>query len=151
MAIKIKERFFVDDDGNFDLFQVENQIKQLLTGEYAIYVCDSKREKTLQQYRYLFGVVFKMIGAELCLEPKDLYKIFEKKFAPQKVVDFMGEEKIVQDFKSCNSKEQGKVIEEIIRWADVEINVRIPTQDELREPVAQEAYVGAYNDTWVKK
>lgn len=150
MAIKIKDRFEVDGNGQFEIDEVEKQIKQLLPGEYSIFICDSKKNRTLAQARYLFGVVLSMISKETGIENNDLYRIFENKYAPKKVINFQGEDQIVQDLKRCTSKEVGLIIEKIIRFADVELNIKIPTQEELREPMAQELYVDAYNSDWVK-
>lgn len=154
MSIKIKEIVSVGDNGEMDVDDfsiVEKQIKQLLPGSYSIFICDAKKNRTLPQLKYLFGVVLKMISKESGIEANDLYRIFEKKYAPQKVVEFEGEEFIVQDLKKVTSKEMGLIIEQIIEFADVELGIRIPTQEELREPTAQEIYVDAYNDDWYAK
>lgn len=147
MSIKIKEEINISDRG-FDLSSVKVQMKQLLPGDYAVYVCDKTKPRSFSQNKYLFGVVLKMIAEETGNEAKDLYKVFEEKFAPIKVIEFQGEEKIVRDMKRCSSKEMGLIIERIIRYADKYFNIRIPTQDELRTPEAEQIYVDAYNDAW---
>lgn len=151
MAIKIKEKIYIDSEGEVQESQFKpflNQVSQLLAGEYAFYVCDSKRNRTPNQFNYLFGVVLKMISADSGMEPNDLYRIFEKKYAPIKTVHFDGEDHIVQDLKRCNSKEFGLVIEKIIRFADTELGIIIPTREQMREAVAQDQYIDMYNDVW---
>ena len=154
MSVKIKDRFAVDEVKNFDLSSIECQIENLLPGEYSVFICDSKRNRTLGQTQYLFGVVLKLICDETGVEDMDtpdLYRIFEKMFAPKKVVEFEGGEHVVQDMKRCNSKEMGLIIEKIIQYADTELGIKIPTRDEVREPMAQDIYINAYNSTWQKK
>lgn len=154
MSIKIKEVVRIGGNGEVseeDLEIVENQIRNLLPGDYSVFVCDAKKNRTLPQLRYLFGVVLRMMSKDTGMEVNDLYRIFENKYAPKKVVQFQGEDQIVQDLKSVTSKEMGDIIERIIRFADVELNIKIPTQDELREPMAQEIYVDAYNQDWYTK
>lgn len=153
MSIKIKERFTVDENGDVseeDWKVIKDQVGQLLPGEYSNFICDSKKNATLPQLKYLFGVVLSMISKETGIETNELYRIFENKYAPKKIVHFEGEDHIVQDMKRCTSKEMGLIIEKIIRFADVELNIKIPTRDEVREPMAQEIYVDAYASQWVK-
>jgi len=154
MAIKIKEKIFVDDTGRLSSSQFKmftDQTAQLLPGEYSFYVLDSKKNRSLQQGKYLFGVVLKMISTETGYDAKDLYEIFEKMFCPVKVVNFKGEEHIIQDMKRLDTKEMGIVIEKIIRWADVELGVIVPSQEQTKDPLAADFYVDAYNDSWIKK
>lgn len=128
--------------------EINQGIDSLLPGHYSMFLCDAKRNPTLPQLKYLFGVVLKIISKETGIEPTDLYKIFEKKYAPKRVVTLNGEEMIVQDLKSGSAKDMGLVIEQIIGFVDVELNITIPTRSETKEEIAQSFYVEAYNDDW---
>lgn len=152
MAIKIKSKITVFESGENDLdIQIGDKLEDLLEGDYTVYICDAKKNRSLSQLKYLFGVVLKTISHDTGIEVNDLYRIFEHKFAPKKVITFDGKEQIIQDLKKVSSKEMGRIIEDIIMYADMELNIKIPTIDELKQPKAQDIYVNAYNNQWIHK
>ena len=152
--IKIKEKIFRDDTGRTSPSQLKmfmDQVEQLLPGEYAFYVLDSKKNRSLQQLKYLFGVPLKMLSVETGYDPKDLYRIVEHKFCPIKTITIKGEEFIVQDIKQLTSKEMGTLIEELIKWMDVEFGIIVPDKEQVKDPLAADQYVTAYNESWVTR
>lgn len=152
MSIKIKGAFQKTDEENLSgLDAIMNQVSNLLPGHYTLFICDEKRNRSIGQLKYLFGVVLKMISAETGEEVNDLYRFFERKFAPCKSVTVNGEEIITQDLKSCSSAEFGTVIEKIVDIAEHDLGIIIPDQDQIRESIAQDIYVDAYNDQWTEK
>ena len=148
MAILIKDILLIQE-GDVELRRFKRRLLELDDGEYSIFICNKSKNKSLSQLKYLFGVVLRTIANELegdRATVNDLYRFFERKYAPMKTVSLNGEDLVVQDLKNCSSKEMGDVIEQIIRFADSELGITIGSREQLKEPVAQGAYVGAYND-----
>lgn len=150
MAILIKDIIQIQE-GDVELRRFKRRLLELDDGEYSIFICNKSKNKSLSQLKYLFGVVLRTIANELegdRATVNDLYRFFERKYAPMKTVSLNGEDLVVQDLKNCSSKEMGDVIEQIIRFADSELGITIGSREQLKEPEAQEAYVDAYNNQW---
>ncbi len=150
MAILIKDILQIQE-GDVELRRFKRRLLELDDGEYSIFICNKSKNKSLSQLKYLFGVVLRTIANELegdRATVNDLYRFFERKYAPMKTVSLNGEDLVVQDLKNCSSKEMGDVIEQIIRFADSELGITIGSREQLKEPEAQEAYVDAYNNQW---
>ena len=150
MAILIKDILQIQE-GDVELRRFKRRLLELDDGEYSIFICNKSKNKSLSQLKYLFGVVLRTIANELegdRATVNDLYRFFERKYAPMKTVSLNGEDLVVQDLKNCSSKEMGDVIEQIIRFADSELGITIGSREKLKDPEAQEAYVDAYNNQW---
>ena len=153
MAILLKDIVTIEDDGGKVGFRhiQARMLESLEPGDYAVYICNKKKNKTLSQLKYLFGVVLRgiadYVGGDR-YSVNDLYRFFEKQFAPTKAIELNGVEHITQDLKHCTSKEMGDVIEDIMDWSSRELGVSFPDRKELSEPQNQEEYVKAYNDEW---
>lgn len=150
MAILIKDILQIQE-GDVELRRFKRRLLELDDGEYSIFICNKSKNKSLSQLKYLFGVVLRTIANELegdRATVNDLYRFFERKYAPMKTVSLNGEDLVVQDLKNCSSKEMGDVIEQIIRFADSELGITIGSREQLKDPEAQEAYVDAYNNQW---
>ena len=150
MAILIKDILQIQE-GDVELRRFKRRLLELDDGEYSIFICNKSKNKSLSQLKYLFGVVLRTIANELegdRATVNDLYRFFERKYAPMKTVSINGEDLVVQDLKNCSSKEMGDVIEQIIRFADSELGITIGSREQLKDPEAQEAYVDAYNNQW---
>ena len=150
MAILIKDIIQVEN-GDVEVRRIKRRISDLEDGEYSIFICNKQKNKSLSKLKYLFGVVLRTIANELegdRATVNDLYRFFERKYAPMKTVSLNGEDLVVQDLKNCSSKEMGDVIEKIIQFADKELDITIGSREQLKDPEAQEAYVDAYNNQW---
>lgn len=150
MAILIKDILQIQE-GDVELRRFKRRLLELDDGEYSVFICNKAKNKSLSQLKYLFGVVLRTIANELegdRATVNDLYRFFERKYAPMKTVSLNGEDLVVQDLKNCSSKEMGDVIEQIIRFADSELGITIGSREQLKDPEAQEAYVDAYNNQW---
>lgn len=150
MAILIKDILQIQE-GDVELRRFKRRLLELDDGEYSIFICNKSKNKSLSQLKYLFGVVLRTIANELegdRATVNDLYRFFERKYAPMKTVSLNGEDLVVQDLKNCSSKEMGDAIEQIIRFADSELGITIGSREQLKDPEAQEAYVDAYNNQW---
>lgn len=145
MSIKTKGEIEVIDGHSDDLQEL---IKDLHNGKYKFYICDNKKNRSLSQNKYLFGVVLKVIASETGEDVNRLYKYFEQKYSEPIVVDMAGEEVVVFDMKRQSSQKMNEIIEKIRLWASEELNVKIPTREEMKSPECQELYVDAYNEKW---
>lgn len=136
-------------DGQPDLGELRSSVRDLPDGEYAFYICDKKKSKSLPAMKYLWGVVLKEIANYTGeYDANTWYLFFEQKFAPRKVVTVEGEEVVVQEAKKLKAKEFSFFIEQIIEYANQFLGTNIAKRDELMQPEAQDMYVGAYDEMW---
>lgn len=136
-------------DGQPDLGELRSSIRGLPDGEYAFYICDKKKNKSLSAMKYLWGVVLKTIANESGdFDTNTWYLFFQKKFVPKKVVVVEGEEVLIQEAKKLTAKEFSFFIEQIISYSNDFLNTKIVPRDELSQPEAQDLYVGAYDEMW---
>lgn len=136
------------EKGRPDLIELKRALNELGDGEYAVLIANKEKNKSLTQMKYLWGTVLKMISEETGETTDNLYKYFELKYSPVKVVNVQGEDIPVRDMKRSTAKEMGLIIEQIIQFSQEELNIKIPTRDEMKDPEAQELYAGAYLDQW---
>lgn len=153
MAILIKDIVKVEGgklDSSFDNFG--DRIEELLQdGDYAVFVCNKEKNKSLSQIKYLFGIVLRAISDHIGGEQypvNDLYRYYEAKFAPIKVISINGEEFPTQSIKDASQKELGVIIEQIIEDAERELGVTFPERKEVSSASCQELFVGAYASQW---
>jgi hypothetical protein len=149
MAIKKKGMIFKNRNTP-DLFELNRELRTLPDGEYAFYICDKSKNKTLPRLKYLYGVVLKTIS-EQCDDhpPVDvLYRKFEKMFAPSREVKLFNSKFVYQDLKNASADELDEVIQKIIWFASENLGIDNIDRLSLRDPSYTEPYVDAYNDQW---
>lgn len=160
MSIKLKHTFWVNEDKDTDLQEIFDSIidkvkKNLLPGDYAFYFCDRKKSRSMGQLKYYMGVVLKMISKETGYTIDELHEFFKEKYLPIKIVTINEESIETISTKNVTSKEMGEYIEQIRAWARLELDLHIPTKDELSIPPPKSNYqdivVDAENDHWVPK
>lgn len=134
--------------GECDFSALRRSMKKLEDGDYAVFICNKSKNKTMPQLKYLFGIVLKEISNNTGYEVNDLYRMFEKMFAPKKVLEFNNEEFITQDAKNLNAKDMGAFIEKIIHFASEELGIEIVSREDVKSPEAQGNYVDVENDYW---
>ena len=122
----------------------------LPTGKYDYILVDDSKNRSLPQLKYLFGVVLKTISRELPGNPpvNALYRFFEDTYAPIHTCTIHGEKFEYLDLKNEKSTEVDDVIQRIIRHAEKEWGIRIPTKEELQAAPAKALYAEAYMDVW---
>lgn len=147
MGILVKDVVY-KCDGNSNLQHIKRRMEDLQDGEYAIYICDKSKSKTLPQLKYYFGVILRGISEVTGYTQNELYRFFEKEFCPMNTIEIQGKEVVIQDFKSLSSKAAGEVIERVIQWAGENLGLEFESREDLKDKDAEEAYVGAYNDQW---
>lgn len=137
-------------DGSADINELQRSVDKLSDGEYAFFIFDNSKNRSLPQLKYLFGVVLKTISQKLDSHPSPeaLYRYFEEVYAPIHKSNIQGEEFEYFDLKNEKSIELDNVIEMIIQHATDQWGIKIPTKEEIREAEAREPYAEAYAETW---
>ena len=139
-------------DGYADTDELLDSVDNLTNGEYGYLLFDKKKNRSLPQLKFLFGYLLKTLSEELegHPDPEALYRYFEEIYAPVRTCKIPGEEEVYEyfDLKNENAAEMDFVIEKIIHHAMSEWGIDLLTRDELKASEAQEAYAGAYAETW---
>lgn len=139
-------------DGCADTDELLDSVDELPIGEYGYLLFDKKKNRSLPQLKFLFGYVLKTLSEELegHPDPEALYRYFEEIYAPLHVCNIPGEDKEFTyfDLKNEPATEMDFVIEKIIHHALSEWNIDLLSRDRLKAAEAQEAYAGAYAETW---
>jgi hypothetical protein len=127
-----------------------NSVNSLPTGKYNYLIYDDKKNRSLPQLKYLFGVVLKTISDTLPEHPPvdALYRYFEGLYAPVHVCNLNGQRFEYVDLKNEKSIEMNEVISKIIHHSTTQWGIAIPTQDFIKSSGAKEAYIGAYAEMW---
>lgn len=139
-------------EGCADTDELLDSVDELPNGEYGYLLFDKKKNRSLPQLKFLFGYVLKTLSEELegHPEPKALYRYFEEIYAPIHSCKIPGEDKEYTYFDLKNEKatEMDFVIEKIIHHAMSEWKIDLLSRDRLKAAEAQEAFAGAYAETW---
>ena len=135
-----------------DLEELIDFADQLRDGEYEFVIFDKRKNRSLPQLKYLFGVVLKTISDQLPDHPPvdALYRYFEDVYAPIHVCEIDGKKFEYFDLKNENATEVDDVIQRIVRHATIEWGIEIPERDFLKLPEARQLYVEANYDLWKK-
>ncbi len=139
-------------EGYADTDEFLDSVDLLSNGEYGYLIFDKQKNRSLPQLKFLFGYVLKTLSEELegHPSPEALYRYFEELYAPTRVCKIPGEAELYEyfDLKNESAAEMDFVIEKIIHHAKSEWGVDLMSRDMLRASEAQEAYAGAYAETW---
>jgi hypothetical protein len=139
-------------EGYADTDELLDSVDELPNGEYGYLLFDKKKNRSLPQLKFLFGYLLKTISEQLEGHPSSeaLYRYFEELYAPIHSCNIPGEKEVYEyfDLKNEPAAEMDIVIEKIIHHAMNEWNIDVMSRDLLKTAEAQEAYAGAYADTW---
>lgn len=139
-------------EGYADTDELLDSVDELPNGEYGYLLFDKKKNRSLPQLKFLFGYLLKTISEQLEGHPSSeaLYRYFEELYAPIHSCNIPGEKEVYEyfDLKNEPAAEMDIVIEKIIHHAMNEWNIDVMSRDLLKTVEAQEAYAGAYADTW---
>lgn len=147
--IRKRGTFEVHKDGA-DLEELIDSVDELPEGEYDFVIYDTKKNRSLPQLKYLFGVVLKTISDELPNHPTvdALYRYFEAVYAPIHVCEIDGEKCEYFNLKNESSSEVDSVIQQIVHHATKKWGIKFPERDFLKLPEARQLYVEANYDLW---
>lgn len=126
-------------------------IENLEDGDYTVLIFDDAKNKSLNNLKYLFGVVLKSISDQLPGHPpvNALYRYFEEEYAPIHVCHLPdGQTYSYYDLKNEKAAEMNKVIESIVHHVKTEWGIDIKPKKEVNAPEAKELWAGAYTDQW---
>lgn len=139
-------------EGYANTDELLDSVDELPNGEYGYLLFDKKKNRSLPQLKFLFGYLLKTISEQLEGHPSSeaLYRYFEELYAPIHSCNIPGEKEVYEyfDLKNEPAAEMDIVIEKIIHHAMNEWNIDVMSRDLLKTAEAQEAYAGAYADTW---
>lgn len=139
-------------EGYADTNELLDSVDELPNGEYGYLLFDKKKNRSLPQLKFLFGYLLKQLSEELPEHPNPeaLYRYFEELYAPIHSCNIPGEKEVYEyfDLKNESATEMDYVINKIIHHAMEEWNIDLMSRDALKSAEAQEAYAGAYADTW---
>ena len=138
-------------DGKAEMEETGLAIGQLKDGDYTVLIFDDKKNKSLPQLKYLFGVVLKTISEKLPSHPPvdALYRYFEEMFAPVHTCTLSdGEKYNYFNLKNERANEMNEIVESIVHYAATEWNIKVAARDALKLPEAKEAWAGAYTEQW---
>lgn len=139
-------------EGYANTDELLDSVDILPNGEYGYLLFDKKKNRSLPQLKFLFGYILPTISNELESHPSPeaLYRYFEEIYAPIHRCKIPGEEEEFEyfDLKNEPATEMDFVIEKIIHHAMSEWQIDLLSRDLLKAAEAQEAYAGAYAETW---
>ena len=141
----------ITQDGKAVNNEIYRVIPRLKDGDYTVLFMDDTKNRSLNNLKYLFGVVLKTISDELPNHPPvdALYRYFEEIYAPIHVCDLPGGERYEYfNLKNEKAKEMNEVIEDIIHHAKSEWGIDIMSKVDVKQPEAKEVWAGAYTEQW---
>ena len=149
----IREKGIIEvREGCADTDELLDSVDNLEDGEYGFLLFDKKKNRSLPQLKFLFGYILPTISEELEShpEPEALYRYFEEIYAPIHRCKIPGEVEEFEyfDLKNEPATEMDFVIEKIIHHAMSEWQIDLLSRDRLKAAEAQEAFAGAYANTW---
>jgi len=149
----IREKGIIEvREGYADTDELLDSVDNLEDGEYGFLLFDKKKNRSLPQLKFLFGYILPTISEELEShpEPEALYRYFEEIYAPIHSCKIPGEAEEFEyfDLKNEPATEMDFVIEKIIHHAMSEWQIDLLSRDRLKAAEAQEAFAGAYANTW---
>lgn len=144
-----KARLIIQD-GVAHQSALNSEIEKLKDGDYSVLVFDDKKNRTLPQLKYLFGVVLKQISDQLPTHPSvdALYRYFEKLYAPKYICDLPEGQFEYCNLKNEKQNEVNEVTESIIHHATEIWKLNIDTKEGVTKPEAKEIWAGAYEEQW---
>jgi hypothetical protein len=114
---------------NKSLFDIELQGYE--GKEIFVTLSEAKRSRSLNQNRYYWGVVLKILGNEFGYSVDEMHDILKQKFLENKEVEFNGESfKVYKSTTSLTTKEFEEYTANIRRWA-AELSVQVPEPNEV--------------------
>lgn len=128
---KLTPKFFgeVDDKGKLEIFEKDKfeMFIASLTGKVEIVVKKFKKNRSVPQNSYLWGVVYKLISDHTGYESADLHNHFKAHFLKKKV----GGLTTFYSTTKLDTLQFGEYIEKIKDFAAKRLDVHIPDPDEI--------------------
>ncbi|MEM6734463.1 MAG: hypothetical protein AAF620_00195 [Bacteroidota bacterium] len=134
-----------DDKGLSEFDKAKDFIKLRLkeNTEYTIYLCDHKKNRSLQANRYYHGVVVRSIHQHTGIDAEDIHELLKYKFNPKRIDITGNQTQIGGSTRGLTSKEFILFIEKVRIWAMETLNLHIPLPQEVSDPSYQDLYIEA--------
>jgi hypothetical protein len=87
---------------------------------------DNKMTRSQKQNAYMWGVVYKTIGAELGYLPEEIHQLMQKQFLSYENLG----EKFVKSTTRLNTKQMEEYLENVRRFASMELNILVMLPNE---------------------
>lgn len=111
--------------------RIEDYIKTLSDGEYEFIIRKPRKERSLNQNNYLWGVVYKLISDELGYSVDDVHEICKMMFLSHTVLVKGKEIKICGSTASLSTVEMESYLSSVRQWASAEISCFVPLPNEV--------------------
>ena len=125
-------KLFVRNRRAFDL-----QIAQMREGtEVEVSVTRRRATRSLQQNKFLWGVVYEYLSAHTGYTADEIHDICKAKFLPKRLAVCDGNGEVVDEFviggstRPLNKIEFSEYVESIRRWAAADLDCNIPDPNE---------------------
>ena len=96
-----------------------------LTGIWDVIIKRPEKIRSDPQNRYYWGIIVKMLGAELGYEKNEIHEALKWKF-----LQIPGKLPTVKSTTKLSTVEFNDYIDEIVRWAAIDLGVVLPDPDE---------------------
>jgi hypothetical protein len=129
----IISKLHIDNNSESSLEQVREKLLKLPAGSYRVYVCDNKRQRSLEQNAYYWGVVVKMISDHTGYNKDEVHLKLCFLFNAE-MIEVKGEyHRQGRSTTKINTKEFGEFLEQIRIWASTELGIDLPEPGEFSE------------------
>ena len=107
---------------------------QTLQGDVTVVIEKVKKNRSIQQNRYLFGVCYKLISEHTGFSTEECHQIFKKMFLSySKKSKITGKEKVfIRSTTSLKTDAMDAYIEEVKQFASMELQIFIPDPTQVK-------------------
>jgi hypothetical protein len=122
------------EDGKLKLSRIDkfNSYLNTLKGGVLVTIKKEKSQRSLEQNRYYWGVVIKLLCEEIGLNEDELHEVLKYKFLKEHAENkVLGEVDFVKSTTDLNTKEMEEYLEKIRVWATEFLNMNIPLPNEV--------------------
>jgi len=116
----------------FTIEQLKGYLHSLANGKYELFVRRRKRIRSLQQNRYYFGVVVRILADEWGWRPKELHNALKMKFLL--IVSDDDKPNRIGSTTDLDTIGFEEYLEKIRTWAREDYNIIIPLPNEIELP-----------------
>jgi len=116
----------LDDPENYDIWlgSINDQRIELV-------VQKERHERTNQQSKYLWGVIYQAISDELGYTPEEVHDLCKTMFLKTHLDVKEKRYTIIKSTKELNTQQFSEYVEQIKRWASSELSIAIPEASTL--------------------
>ena len=126
-----KKHFGEIQNGKFKPFDKLSFVKEFAKREGKVVfvtVEERKKNRSLDQNSYYWGVVIELISEETGMTPEEVHEAMKWKFLKKSVNDI----ETVESTTKLTTAEMGKFIDNIILWAGEFLGVYVPPADSIK-------------------